>query len=342
MRVLACIIQSITPEEPLQNSDKKSLMKHLESSFNGKNNFWRYLVMMLLIFAATNTIGSLPLTIVSLVKSSGNQQTLSEISSDLNSLTTMGISQNMILSLVLFAFVVGLVTYFLMVKPMHDRTFLQTITGAKEIRWSRALIAGAVWIVLMAAYLFIYLGVDPENFSINNSSSSLIVLALIAIALIPFQAAFEEVIFRGYLMQGFTLLVPNRLFPVISTSVLFALMHSLNPEVKEYGFFAVMPQYLTFGLIFGIITILDDGIEAALGAHAANNIFLCIMVTQESSALQTQALYQQHNYHPWIELAGLVVSGIVLILILKRIFRWESFSVLITRVEPARTDTQIP
>ncbi len=317
-------------------------MKHLESSFTGKNNFWRYIVMILLIFIATNTIGSIPLTIVSIVKSAGNNQSLSEISSDLNFLSTMGVSQNMILFLVLFAFIVGLATYYLLVKPMHGRTFIQSVTGAGRIRWSRALISGLVWIILMAVYLFVYLGIDPENFSINNSTSSLIVLALIAFALIPFQAAFEEVIFRGYLMQGFSLLIPNRLFPLISTSILFALMHSLNPEVKEYGFFAVMPQYFTFGLIFGIITILDDGIEAAMGAHAANNIFLCIMVTQESSALQTQALYQQHNYHPWIELAGLVVSGIILILILKRIFRWESFSVLSTKVKPLQSPDQIP
>jgi membrane protease YdiL (CAAX protease family) len=317
-------------------------MKHLESSFTGKNNFWRYIVMMLLIFLATNTIGSLPLTIVSLVKSAGNNQSLSEISSDLNFLTTMGVSQNMILFLVLFAFIAGLAAYYLIVRPMHGRTFLQTITGAGRIRWQRALIAGSVWMLLMAVYLFIYLGIDPENFSINNSTYSLIFLALIAFAMIPFQAAFEEVIFRGYLMQGFALLIPNRLFPLISTSVLFALMHSLNPEVKEYGFFAVMPQYLTFGLIFGVITILDDGIEAALGAHAANNIFLCIMVTQESSALQTPALYQQHNYYPWIELAGLIVSGIILIIVLKRIFRWDSFSVLAAKVKPLQSVDQIP
>ena len=76
------------------------------------------------------------------------------------------------------------------------------------------------------------------------------------------------------------------------TSVLFGLMHAFNPEVEEFGFFTMMPQYILFGLIFGIVTILDDGIEAAIGAHAANNIFLCIMVTHNSSALQTPAVYR--------------------------------------------------
>lgn len=308
-------------------------MRHLEAAFKGRNNLWRYIVMIVLIFTVTNSIGSLPLTVVSLLKSSKNPEALSKISADLNSLTTMGIDQNLLLALILFPFIAGLAAYGLMVIPMHGRSFLETVTGSTGIRWSRALISGLVWTILMAVYLFVYIGFDPENFSVNNNSTTLIALGLVAIILIPFQAAFEEVLFRGYLMQGFTLLIPGRLFPLAATSVMFALMHSLNPEVREFGFFAVMPQYLTFGLIFGIITILDDGIEAAVGAHAANNVFLCIMVTQKSSALQTQALYLQHDFHPVTELAGLVLSGIVLIMVLKRIFKRNSFSLLVSKVE---------
>ena len=112
------------------------------------------------------------------------------------------------------------------------------------------------------------------------------------------------------------------------TSILFGLMHSLNPEVKEFGFLTMMPQYILFGLIFGVITIMDDGIEAAMGAHAANNIFLCIMVTNKSSALQTPAFYEQINIYPWTEFAGLLLTGIVFVVILKIIFKWDSFAVL--------------
>ena len=117
------------------------------------------------------------------------------------------------------------------------------------------------------------------------------------------------------------------------TSVLFGLMHAFNPEVKEFGFLTMMPQYILFGLIFGVITILDDGIEASMGAHAANNIFLCIMVTNKSSALQTPALYEQHNIYPWTEFAALIVTGIVFIIILKIIFKWNDFSVLFRKMK---------
>jgi membrane protease YdiL (CAAX protease family) len=142
-------------------------------------------------------------------------------------------------------------------------------------------------------------------------------------------------------MQGFATLLRNRWFPLIMTSVFFGLMHAFNPEVKEYGFLTMIPQYILFGLIFGIITILDDGIEAAMGAHAANNIFLCIMVTNKSSALQTPALLEQQNIYPWTEFAGLLISGILFLLILKIIFKWKDYSLLFKEIKRPTIPDQV-
>jgi membrane protease YdiL (CAAX protease family) len=89
---------------------------------------------------------------------------------------------------------------------------------------------------------------------------------------IPFQAAFEEVLFRGYLMQGFAAILKNRWFPLVMTSVLFGLMHAFNPEVKEFGFLTMMPQYILFGLIFGAITILMTGLKQQW-EHILRSIF---------------------------------------------------------------------
>ncbi|MGB8491109.1 MAG: CPBP family intramembrane glutamic endopeptidase, partial [Bacteroidales bacterium] len=228
------------------------------------------------------------------------------------------------------------------IKPLNQRTFRMIINGTGKIRWNRFFVSALVWLALSAIYFFIYLKADPSNFKINNTSSTLLILFVISFALIPFQAAFEEVLFRGYLMQGFAVLAHNRWFPLIMTSVLFGIMHSFNPEVKEYGFLAMMPQYVLFGLIFGIITIFDDGIEAAVGAHTANNFFLCVMVTQNSSALQTPALYEQQSVYPWIEFGGLLVSGIIFILILLAIFRWKDLSVIFSRVDKTIPPVQTP
>jgi membrane protease YdiL (CAAX protease family) len=307
-------------------------MNHLASSFTGKNQLWRYLVMFTLILVISNTIGALPLLIAGLAKSATSPDVFAQLAANPNDLGALGLDPVFGLVLMLFPFIAGLAAFIILVKPLNSRTIKITINGTGSIRWKRFFISALVWFIISAVYFFVYLKVDPSNFVINNKTISLLALSVVSLVFIPFQATFEEVLFRGYLMQGFATLVRNRWFPLLMTSILFALMHAFNPEVNEYGFLVMMPQYLTFGLIFGIITILDDGIEASMGAHTANNVFLCVMVTAKSSALQTPALYQQVNVFPWAEFGGLLVSGIVFILILKKLFGWEDFSLIFKKI----------
>jgi membrane protease YdiL (CAAX protease family) len=317
-------------------------MNHLESTFTGKNNIWRYVVMIAVVLIASNTIGAIPLLIAIAIKSGSTPDVFSQLSANPNDYSVLGLEPNTLLIMMIFPFIAGLAAFILLVKPLNSRTLKETINGTGRIRWSRFFVSAFIWLILSAVYLFMYLKLDPANFTLNNKTTSLIILSVMSLMLIPFQAAFEEVIFRGYLMQGFTAILRNRWFPVIMTSVVFGLMHALNPEVKEFGFLTMMPQYILFGLIFGVITILDDGIEAAMGAHAANNIFLCIMVTNKSSALQTPALYEQQNVYPWTELAALMFIGIVFVLILKMVFKWKDFSVLFGKVEVEKVVNQVP
>jgi CAAX protease family protein len=308
-------------------------MNHLESSFTGKNNLWRYIVMIATILIATNTVGAIPLLIGYITKAASNPAVISEIAENPNDLGVLGLNPNMGLFMMLFPFLIGLLAFIIFIKPLNYRTLIVTINGTGMFRWDRFLVSALLWAILSAVYFFIYLKLDPSNYSLKNTSETLFPLIIISLIFIPFQAAFEEVLFRGYLMQGFAVMLRNRWFPLVITSVLFGLMHAFNPEVAEFGFFTMMPQYILFGLIFGIITILDDGIEAAIGAHAANNIFLCIMVTHESSALQTPALYEQQNVYPFTEFAALLVTGIIFLVILKKIFKWGSFSFVLSSVE---------
>jgi membrane protease YdiL (CAAX protease family) len=259
-----------------------------------------------------------------------------------NDFSVLNLNPNEGLVMMLFPFIAGIIAFVLLVKPLNNRSLKITINGTGKIRWDHFFISAFIWLILSAIYLFLYLKLNPSNFSVNNRTISLIILSVISILFIPFQAAFEEVLFRGYLMQGFAALFKNRWSPLVMTSILFGLMHAFNPEVKEFGFLTMMPQYILFGLIFGIITILDDGIEAAMGAHSANNIFLCIMVTSESSALQTPALYEQHKMFPWTEFVSLIFVGILFILALKMVFKWKDFSVLSGKLKNTKAVTQVP
>ena len=112
---------------------------------------------------------------------------------------------------------------------------------------------------------------------------------------------------------GFCCSCQEQMVPIDNDIFIIRLLHALNPEEKSFGFFTMMPQYILFGLLFGMTTILDDGIEIALGAHTANNVFNSIMVTSSSSVLQTPALYVQQKIYPWVDLlrAGCLSPGVL-------------------------------
>ncbi len=284
--------------------------------------------MIVAIIVVVNTIGAIPLFIGYGIKAAANPEIIGKIAANPSGImSALDFDLNVGLLIMLFPFVTGIFAFILLVKPLHWRTVKQTINGTGSIRWGRFFVSGLVWAIISGLYLIVYMGIEPSNFTLNNSSVTLIYLTTISLLFIPFQAAFEEVLFRGYLMQGFAVLVRNRWFPLIMTSVLFALMHVLNPEVKEYGFITMMPQYLLFGFVFGIASLMDDGIEAAMGAHTANNIFLCIFLTNSSSALQTPALYLQKEIYPWTEFTGLLIGSVIFIVVLKIIYKWD-FSVI--------------
>jgi membrane protease YdiL (CAAX protease family) len=299
-------------------------------------------MMFVAVILATNTIGAVPLLIVYAVKTAADPGLLTEIANDPQNMNMLGMNPNLGFMIMIFPFLIGLLAFIILIKPLNGRTLKLTINGTENFRYGRFFYSGLVWLILSGIYLFAYLHWDPDNFVMQNTTATLAALILISFLLVPFQAAFEEILFRGYLMQGLTVLAKNRWVPLLITSILFGLMHAFNPEVEEFGFLIMMPQYILFGLIFGIITILDDGIEAAMGAHTANNIFLCIMVTHKSSALQTPAVYEQLNVYPWIEFSALFITGIIFIMILKRLFHWDDFSVLAGRVEPEPNSTQSP
>ncbi len=293
-----------------------------ESALKGKNAFWRYLIMFIVVFAATNTIGALPLIIVIVLKGVANPDILDTTSENLMDLSTYGIDHNTGLVLMIFPFIVGLITMFLLMKPMHGRNFKSLFNGGGNIRWGKFIVSALLWFVLMGIYLYISIQNDPENFTLNNTSKSLIWLTIIALLLIPFQTTFEEILFRGYLMQGAGAWFRNKWMPLLITSIFFGLMHSFNPEIKEYGFWTMMPQYVIYGLVFGFITIVDNGIEIAMGAHAANNIFLSVFVTQKSSALQTAAIYEQQKVYPWNDFLSLLVVSVIFVAIIGIANKW--------------------
>ena len=77
--------------------------------------------------------------------------------------------------------------------------------------------------------------------------------------------------------------------PLLTTSTLFGLLHLWNPEIDKLGIHLIW-YYIGTGLFLGLITLMDEGLELALGFHAANNLVTALLVTASWTAFQTESL----------------------------------------------------
>jgi len=237
----------------------------------------------------------------------------------------------LILMLLMFVFALGALIF--IIKALHGRNLKDLINPHQPIRWNRAFWAFGVWILLGAAFESVLYFMHPENYQFQFNLSSFLPLLLICIFLLPLQTSFEELFFRGYLMQGIGRGSKSKLAALILTSILFGLIHGMNPEVTQYGFWTMQSYYVSAGLLLGIVTIMDDGLELALGLHAGTNIFGALFLSYEGSAIQTDSLFRSSEIDPQLMFLFLILMSIVFLVICKFKFKWGSFSKLYEKVE---------
>lgn len=81
------------------------------------------------------------------------------------------------------------------------------------------------------------------------------------LCLTPLQTATEELLFRGYVMQGLSLLVKRPVAIAVISSVIFTLPHLANPEVARAPLLVPL-QYVTIGLLLAAVTLRDGRLES--------------------------------------------------------------------------------
>ncbi len=258
----------------------------LEKGFLPTNKFWMYLVGSLIIFVAS-AIGQLPLVIAVLIKSFKIGKPFPKTETDIMTF----LSLNTTLFLLLFSFVVAFFAIILVVKYLHKQTLMSVTTSREIIDWKRIFFSFSLWGIFTVSSTLLMIYLSPDDFVYNFKPIPFLILAIIGIVLIPIQTSTEEYVFRGYLMQGFAVLAKNRWLPLVLTSVIFGTMHIANPEVEKMGYI-ILVYYIGTGFFLGIITLMDEGIELALGFHAANNLVGALLITSDWSAFQTNSIFK--------------------------------------------------
>ena len=77
------------------------------------------------------------------------------------------------------------------------------------------------------------------------------------------------------------------------------------------------------------------------GDKSGNNIFLSIMVTHDDMALQTPALYEQIEIHPWKEFGGLIAMSVIFLVIMALVYRWKDLRKLYARIRVPEVTTDL-
>lgn len=262
-------------------------MNYIEQAFKGKNEWYHWVVTIILVFIGWQILGAIPLILTAAAYSDGFSDFANAAAANFMNL---GINKNLFLFLMLFMFAVGLVFLIIGVKYIHKRAFKTVVTSRHKIDWKRFWFGFLSWGILVAILSFVGILLAPEHYTYNFNAKPFFILVAISMLLIPLQTSFEELLFRGYFMQGLGILAKNRWVPLLITSVCFGLLHGANPEVEKLGSI-IMVVYIGTGFFYGIITLMDEGTEIALGLHAANNIIAAFLVTTDWMVFQTDALY---------------------------------------------------
>lgn len=300
--------------------------RFLNATREGNNQFLFYIATVLIV-AGAYLAGQLPLTAALIIDGISKGLELDYITANAARPSALGFNTTLYLALIILTFATALAALFFCVKFFHKRPALSLITGtdSRRLNFSKIFYACSIWfIILFVSDLILYFK-DPGNYTLNFDASRFLVLLPVVLFMLPIQTSMEEVFFRGYLLQGLASGKRRVAAAIIISSLLFALMHSWNPEVETHGFFVMFPFYFSFGLFLAVIAVLDESLEIPLAVHAANNMYGALMVTFPESALQTDAIWTIKKMDP-VESYPYLYAGILLFGILMYVrYRWNNF-----------------
>lgn len=327
------------PDTPEKKIPFKNL--YLVSGYiNGLNKSWMYIVTCLLLISGYAMFQSLiipPLAEI-LVKHGYSLTEIANNTSLLFDARALGMDKNIVLILELGMFVFGFLGFYVGLRLLHRKSLTSVTTGYERFRYSRFFFAALVWggllILITLGEYFLFPGnmsfqmEQGENGSFFNFQG-LAISVLVLLILMPVQTGFEELVFRGYLLQGLSQVFRNAYIPLIITSLLFGAAHMSNPEVKAHGWPVMLTYFVISALFMGLITLLDEGLELAFGIHFANNLVSTILVTSPNSVVKTYSIFDVHSENAYVEICVWLFMASVAFGLFRLRYGWKNFRLII-------------
>ena len=300
---------------------------YIEQAYKGKSDSWRYIIGILGVLIVWQVLAAIPLVVALTLKDGGMSAMMS---GDISRISKI-LGSNPFLFFMLLTFVIALFSIFIFVKFLHKQSITTLTTARKKIDWKRISFSFVLWAVISTLFIFLDIYLSPEDYEFNFNLVPFLTLAVIAILMIPLQTSMEEYFMRGYMMQGLGVMTKNRWFPLVFTSLLFGMLHIFNPEVDKLGY-GILVFYIGTGFFLGIITLMDDGLELALGFHAANNLTAALLVTADWTAFSVDSLYRDVSepFLGWDMLVPVFVVFPILLYLFSKKYRWTNWKEKLT------------
>ncbi len=298
----------------------------IAQAFKGLHDWWRYVVGLAIaiigvfVFSIPHgiaiTLKTLPFGPIDPLRMSDPVYIMGLFESNVN------------LVFILLPFAGGLLFLVGVVKWLHKQSITSLTTARPKIDWKRFWTIFFFWGILSSSLVLLDYFMSPEDYVFNFNLKPFLILCVIAILLVPLQTSFEEYLFRGYLMQGIGVVTKSKWIPLVTTSVIFGLLHVMNPEVEKLGPI-IMVYYIGTGLFLGIITLMDEGLELSLGFHAANNLFIALLVTADWTAFQTHSVFKDLSDPQAAEFKDILMPVFVMfpimLFILSKMYKWTDW-----------------
>lgn len=175
----------------------------------------------------------------------------------------------------------------------HDLPVKSLMTSASHFRWGHFLRTMFIIFVFYSVVSFGEYLLFPDEYAGLQFQSDIAVYAkflIITLIFVPFQSASEEFLCRGYLNQALIKYLRSPWLVFIITSGGFALLHAWNPE-SSGQMWPYLASIFLFGMAMCVLLYFEGGIESAMGAHIANNIFVFAVLGYEDPMLPNTALF---------------------------------------------------
>jgi membrane protease YdiL (CAAX protease family) len=262
---------------------KGNLQFFLDLAQQGKNDWWRYLLAVLLILFFWQIIGAIPSVALFILNSlPGSYQA---------AMQTYGLPGSLsgfvALMLASVFFIIGI---YISIRFIHHRPLKTLLTSTRSIALERLFQGFGVWFILAALMSLMEALLYPGRYILTLDVRRFIPFLFLALILIPIQTTAEELFFRGYILQGFGLRFRNIWILSGISGLLFCLPHMMHPEASvNYPLLGL--YYFAFGFSLAYITMRDGRLELALGAHAANNLFSVLIANYTVTVLPSPSLF---------------------------------------------------